>query len=566
MASGAERAGSRPPPLAPSRYLALIWLALPTVTLLLLKEVAASWYLPTRVSLEFAASRINLILADDKSTAGGERPEIFDRTVPFSSLTINHLKSLRIEQLAENGAHGPVTLTCRDSNPQIGLRSSGKVAAPLGLLARIPLAPGHLIALAAPQGAEPAITLETEASPELKMSILARELTLETESCLPDGLPRPFQDGVPQRVKLGEASGVLTLTSYSRGLDLTFTPAGSPAGIFRRRPELRISSISLLGTEFEGKMVSALRGSAILSYLDYPGAPDAHIEEGGIIDFRNLSEGRLKHLTFDSASGAFRGRFEGKIRAGTSHDRMFMLTLLDIVHYSWYWLAVAAAWSVATAGAVVWTRQSRTAAPQGSNALKTRILFLGVSPTNLQPLHLEEEIHAIDRALASAALGSQCELVQKWAVRVSELQEYLLSTKPTIVHFSGHGSADRTIALQNDDGTTRPVSADRLARLLALFNTTLRCVVLNACYTKAHGEAIAEHIDCVIGMSTAVSDAAAIRFAPAFYLAVASGCSVKDAFEQAKANIELGELGEDEAPSLVAKQCDPGEVFLVLKR
>jgi hypothetical protein len=196
-------------------------------------------------------------------------------------------------------------------------------------------------------------------------------------------------------------------------------------------------------------------------------------------------------------------------------------------------------------------------------ALKTRILFLGVSPTNLQRLHLDEEVHAIDRALTSAALGSRCELVQKWAVRVSELHEYLLSTKPTIVHFSGHGSADRTIALQNDDGTTRPVSADRLARLLALFNTTLRCVLLNAWYTKAHGEAIAEHIDCVIGMSTAVSDEAAIRFAPAFYLAVASGCSVKDAFEQARANIELGELGEDEAPSLVAKRCDPGEVFLV---
>lgn len=209
------------------------------------------------------------------------------------------------------------------------------------------------------------------------------------------------------------------------------------------------------------------------------------------------------------------------------------------------------------------TEERPAAVAPPAEVSKTRILFLGANPSDSTPLHLDEEVRAIDRAITMAHLGSRCELCQKWAVRVADLQGYLLAVKPQVLHFSGHGSADRSILLQGDDGASRPVAAERLARLLARFNQRLRCVVLNACYTKAHGEALAEHIDCVVGMSTAVGDPAAIRFSTAFYLAVASGCSVEDAFEQARADIELGEMGEDEIPTLLARRCDPGEVFLV---
>jgi len=109
------------------------------------------------------------------------------------------------------------------------------------------------------------------------------------------------------------------------------------------------------------------------------------------------------------------------------------------------------------------------------------------------------------------------------------------------------------------------VDADRLARLLARFSPRLRCVVLNACYSRAHGEAIAQHVDCVVGMSSAVPDPAAIRFSAAFYQAAASGCSVQEAWEQARADIELGELGGDELPVLLSRRGDASEVFLVRK-
>lgn len=198
----------------------------------------------------------------------------------------------------------------------------------------------------------------------------------------------------------------------------------------------------------------------------------------------------------------------------------------------------------------------------GASAL-LRILFLAANPTDSSRLRLDEEVRGIDRALTAASLGNRCELSQKWAVRVADLQEHLLRVKPHVLHFSGHGGEDGTIALQSESGKARPVDVDRLARLLARFNGRLRCVVLNACYSQAHAEAIAEHIDCVIGMSKEVGDKAAIRFASSFYLAVASGCSVEDAFEQARANIELGEMGQDDIPTLLTRRCDPASVVLV---
>jgi hypothetical protein len=212
-------------------------------------------------------------------------------------------------------------------------------------------------------------------------------------------------------------------------------------------------------------------------------------------------------------------------------------------------------------------RAERADPPPGqTEAQKVRVLFLGANPQDTMPLRLDEEVRAIDRALSTATLGNRFELMQKWAVRVGEIQEHMLRAKPHVLHFSGHGSRDRSIALQGDDGRSRPVAAERLARLLARFNQRLRCVVLNACYSQEHGDALVEYIDCVVGMSAAVPDPVAIRFAAAFYQAAASGCSVEDSFEHARSDIELGELGGEELPVLLARRCDPAEVFLVKDR
>jgi hypothetical protein len=204
---------------------------------------------------------------------------------------------------------------------------------------------------------------------------------------------------------------------------------------------------------------------------------------------------------------------------------------------------------------------SRPAAASDAERM-VRILFLGANPADSTRLRLDREVREIDQALASAELGHRIELCQKWAVRASDLQGYLLRIKPRILHFSGHGS-ESAVLLESERGGSRPVEGIRLARLLANFSQRLRCVVLNACYSAEQAEAIAEHIDCVVGMSASVADRAAVRFASSFYMAIAWGYSVQQAFDQACADIEVGELGQDEVPRLVTRRCDPAGLVLV---
>lgn len=181
-----------------------------------------------------------------------------------------------------------------------------------------------------------------------------------------------------------------------------------------------------------------------------------------------------------------------------------------------------------------------------------RILFLGANPMDSMRLRLDEEVREIDRALNSATLGSRFELHQKWAVRASEIQSHLLRIRPQILHFSGHGSPQSAIILQGEDGNSRPVAGPVIARVLGQFSHHLQCVVLNACYSEEQAQAISMHIDCIVGMNTAVADRAAIRFAAVFYEALASGSSVRAAFEMGCSDIDVVEMGQQVVPRLIS--------------
>lgn len=196
-----------------------------------------------------------------------------------------------------------------------------------------------------------------------------------------------------------------------------------------------------------------------------------------------------------------------------------------------------------------------------------RILFLGANPADSTPLRLDQEVREIDRSLTSAALGHRFQLHQKWAVRASDLQSHLLRSKPQILHFSGHGAHQMGIVMEGEDGRSRAVAGTHLARLLGQFNQNLRCVVLNACYSEEQAQAIAQEVDCVVGMSAAVADLAAIRFAAKFYEALAYGKDVRAAFDLACADIEINELGQDGVPHLLARRRSAETIrFAVLAR
>lgn len=208
------------------------------------------------------------------------------------------------------------------------------------------------------------------------------------------------------------------------------------------------------------------------------------------------------------------------------------------------------------------SNEPRTASIKREEPLK--ILFLAANPKDTDPLRLSEEIRTIDEKLRSAHFRERFELEQHWAVRIGDIQEFLLRHNPHVVHFSGHGSHTGEILLEDNVGNSAPVSERALSNLFRILKDNIRCVVLNACWSTSQAEAIAEEIECVVGMTRQISDVAAIQFAGSFYQGLGFARSIQTSFDLATNSIDLNNLNEIDTPQLVTKTgVEAAQVYLI---
>ncbi|MDZ4767170.1 MAG: protein kinase [Chloroflexota bacterium] len=193
-----------------------------------------------------------------------------------------------------------------------------------------------------------------------------------------------------------------------------------------------------------------------------------------------------------------------------------------------------------------------------------RILFLSADPKNERRVRLSDELHDVDEYLRKSEYRDRFDLKEAWAVQIADLQGYLLRYKPHIVHFSGHGSREGAILLQDAMGNAAPVHPGALSNLFATLKDNIRCVVLNACYSEIQARAIVQHIDCVIGMSYAIKDSSAVKFAGQFYQALGYGRHIGTAFNLGKNALELYDTGEETTPQMLIRAgLQPDEITLV---
>jgi hypothetical protein len=196
-------------------------------------------------------------------------------------------------------------------------------------------------------------------------------------------------------------------------------------------------------------------------------------------------------------------------------------------------------------------------------ATKVRILFLAADPSDQARLRLTQEHREIDEKIRLSDGREHLELDERLAVRVTDLQDALLRTKPRAVHFSGHGSTN-AICFEDADGNAESIGNAELAELFDILKKNIRVVVLNACHTESQATAIAEHIDCTIGMNDKIGDAAAIAFAAAFYRALGYGESVQTAFDLGCNELRLLKIPESHKPQLkTRKDADASELRLI---
>jgi hypothetical protein len=101
--------------------------------------------------------------------------------------------------------------------------------------------------------------------------------------------------------------------------------------------------------------------------------------------------------------------------------------------------------------------------------------------------------------------------------------------KPTILHFSGHGTVSGQLCFENDSGELKPVSCKAIASLLNAVEHRVEFVVLNCCYSASEASVLSDCTSAIVCMSDAVSDTGCL-LCNGFYQAIFAGQSVKNAF------------------------------------
>ncbi|MBW4593461.1 MAG: CHAT domain-containing protein [Brasilonema angustatum HA4187-MV1] len=185
------------------------------------------------------------------------------------------------------------------------------------------------------------------------------------------------------------------------------------------------------------------------------------------------------------------------------------------------------------------------------NPIKILILTANPSNTGSDPLRLDGEVRRIEEALQRSHYRVRFQITAKLAVRTTDLRRALLDHKAQIVHFSGHGTGEQGLVLENDAGRVQLVSTEALAGLFGIFETgDIECVLLNACYSEIQATAIHQFVDCVIGMNQPIADKSAVQFAEGFYDALGAGSPYEEAYKIGCSAIALEGSSEYSTPVL----------------
>lgn len=196
---------------------------------------------------------------------------------------------------------------------------------------------------------------------------------------------------------------------------------------------------------------------------------------------------------------------------------------------------------------------------------KAKVLFFAADPLargyNAQhALQLAKEFRAIKERASSAKYREVLDLDYRPDARPEDLIKALPRTSAQVLHFSGHGGDN---GLVMGDRVVHRVGGQALAQLFEAFPSSIRLVVLSACFSRPEAEAVVNVVGCAIGTRDAISDDAAIRFNEEFYHSIASGDSVQTAFNKAKAALAM--YGKDqECPELLVRPgVDPSRLILI---
>jgi len=176
-----------------------------------------------------------------------------------------------------------------------------------------------------------------------------------------------------------------------------------------------------------------------------------------------------------------------------------------------------------------------------------KILVLGATPNNVNPLRVNRELKVIRAAAARPDAKNKFEVVDDLTTDPNTLQRTLEEFRPTILHFACHGQEQgqpEAIILGNADDNAIALPAALLAQMIAFVNKTgpaIQAIVLNACASKAVAKAMEGLVDVAVFTEGKIADAAAIAFSEGFYEGLTNGESVGLALDRGRLRMSVVE-------------------------
>jgi hypothetical protein len=164
----------------------------------------------------------------------------------------------------------------------------------------------------------------------------------------------------------------------------------------------------------------------------------------------------------------------------------------------------------------------------------------------------DAEARRVLEAIRGSKYRDNVKLEIRPAAGLQTVLDGLNDLAPQVVHFSGHSSPS---GIFGDSGAigkpaTEYLPFELVADALAAVDRPPRVAVFNSCYSALGRQRVLKSVPIMIGMSDAISDIAAIAFATQFYAALASGNSVRSAFNQGVIAVSMVSLDEKETAKL----------------
>ncbi len=163
-------------------------------------------------------------------------------------------------------------------------------------------------------------------------------------------------------------------------------------------------------------------------------------------------------------------------------------------------------------------------------------------------LDVEEERRRVRVALQNANVAAQVQYVPH---ATTGAVKTALRDAWDIVHFTGHGTANAELLLENDFGEAHALTPADTAQLFG--ERKLPLVVLSACHSEIIARALhAAGIPALVAIDARVpiADRAATIFAEHLYGALARGWTIGEAFRDAQRAVALDDAVGDKKPPL----------------